>query len=361
MPTFDTPEPIAVTLDVGVGDIRVVAGDRTDTIVDVRPSDPAKKSDVTAAEQTRVEYSSGRLLVQAQKGWRWSFRSGRESIDVQIELPAGSQVNGEAGVAALHCTGHIGGCRFKTGVGDIQLDQAGPLELKAGAGDITVGQVLGDADVSTAGAVGIGSVDGAAVIKNSNGDTWIGEVTGDVRVKAANGRITIDRARGAATREDRQRRPAPGRGRTWCRPRRKRERQDRRRDPRRRRGLAGPQDGVRQRPQRTAGCRSSRPRTRRRSTCAPGPPTATSRSAAAFRTTRGGMRHDHHDISIRDRGHRAAQVLRRQGRARRHRPGRRRGNDLRPARPQRRREDHGRADPVHLDRVRRRPGACRGP
>ena len=199
MPTFDTPEPIAVTLDVGVGDIRVVAGDRTDTIVDVRPSDPAKRSDVTAAEQTRVEYSSGRLLVQAQKGWRWSFRSGRESIDVQIELPAGSPVNGEAGVAALHCTGHIGACRFKTGVGDIQLDQAGPLELKAGAGDITVGHVLGDADVSTAGAVGIASVDGAAVIKNSNGDTWIGDVMGDVRVKAANGRVTIDRARAAAT------------------------------------------------------------------------------------------------------------------------------------------------------------------
>ena len=42
MPTFDTPEPIAVTLDVGVGDIRVVAGDRTDTIVDVRPSDPPR-------------------------------------------------------------------------------------------------------------------------------------------------------------------------------------------------------------------------------------------------------------------------------------------------------------------------------
>ena len=29
--------------------------------------------------------------------------------------------------------------------------------------------------------------------------------------------------------------------------------------------------------------------------------------------------------------------------------------------PERGREDHGRADPVHPDRVRRRPGACRGP
>jgi hypothetical protein len=201
MPTFDTPEPISVTLEVGVGDIQVVASDRTDTVVDVRPSDPAKKSDVTSAEQTRVEYSSGRLLVKAPKGWRqWSFRAGGESIDVQIELPTGSRVSGEAGVAALRCTGRIGGCRYKTGVGDVQLDQAGPLDLKAGAGDITVRHAVGNVEVSTgSGAVGIGSIDGTAVVKNSNGDTWIGEVTGDVRVNAANGRITIDRARAAAT------------------------------------------------------------------------------------------------------------------------------------------------------------------
>jgi Putative adhesin len=200
MPTFDTPEPISVTLDVGVGDIQLVASDRGDTVVDVRPSDPAKKSDVTAAEQTHVEYASGRLSVRAQKGWRWSFRAGRESIDVQIELPTGSQVNGDAGAAALRSTGRIGGCRFKTGVGDIHVDLAGPLDLKAGAGDITVGRSAGDVQVSTgSGAVAIGSIDGGAVIKNSNGETWIGEVTGDVRVSAANGRITIDRARAAAT------------------------------------------------------------------------------------------------------------------------------------------------------------------
>ena len=40
----------------------------------------------------------------------------------------------------------------------------------------------------------IGSVDGTAAVKNSNGDTWIGEVTGDARVSAANGAISVDRA-----------------------------------------------------------------------------------------------------------------------------------------------------------------------
>lgn len=62
MPTFDTPEPISVTLELGVGDIRIVAGERTDTVVEVRPSDAARTSDVTAAQQTRVEYAGGRLL-----------------------------------------------------------------------------------------------------------------------------------------------------------------------------------------------------------------------------------------------------------------------------------------------------------
>jgi DUF4097 and DUF4098 domain-containing protein YvlB len=100
----------------------------------------------------------------------------------------------------LRCTGRIGECRYKVGVGDIRLEQAGPLDLKTGAGDITVERAVGDAQITTgSGAVVIGSIDGAAVVKNSNGDTRIEEVTGEARVKAANGRIFIDRANAAVT------------------------------------------------------------------------------------------------------------------------------------------------------------------
>ncbi|HKP98750.1 MAG TPA: hypothetical protein VJ735_00330, partial [Actinomycetes bacterium] len=85
MPSFDTPEPISVTVEFGVGDLQVVASDRTDTIVEVRPSDPAKKADVTAAEQTRVEYAGGRLLIKAPKNWRqYTPRGSGESVDVQV-------------------------------------------------------------------------------------------------------------------------------------------------------------------------------------------------------------------------------------------------------------------------------------
>jgi hypothetical protein len=197
MPTFNTPEPISLTVELGVGDLRIVAGDRTDTTVEVRPSDAAKQADVTAAEQTRVEYASGRLLVKAPKNWRqYTPRGGGESIDVRVELPAGSQLRGETGVAALHCQGRLGECRYKTGIGDLQVDQAGTVQLRTGVGDITVEHADGDAELTTgSGSVRINRIDGAAVVKNSNGDTWIGEVTGNLRVNAANGRISVDRAR----------------------------------------------------------------------------------------------------------------------------------------------------------------------
>jgi hypothetical protein len=199
MPTFDTPQPISVTVDLGVGDLRIVASDRTDTIVEVRPSDPAKKADMTAAEQTRVEYAGGRLLIKAPRNWRqYTFRGGGESVDVQVELPAGSQLQGETGVAALRCQGRLGECRYKTGVGDIQLDRAGAVQLRTGVGDITVERAGGDAELTTgSGSLRLDGIDGTAVVKNSNGDTWIGRVTGDLRVNAANGRISVDQASGA--------------------------------------------------------------------------------------------------------------------------------------------------------------------
>lgn len=196
MPTFDTPDPILVTLELEVADVRITASDRKDTDVSVLPSNPAKPADVTAAEQTRVEYSAGRLLIKAPKGWRhFTPRSGIESIDVRIDLPAGSQIRGEAGVAALHSTGPLGECHFNTGVGDIQIEQTGPAHLTTGIGDISVDRASGSAQINTgSGTVRIGSVDGTAVVKGANGDTWMGDVSQDLRVVTANGSISVDHA-----------------------------------------------------------------------------------------------------------------------------------------------------------------------
>jgi DUF4097 and DUF4098 domain-containing protein YvlB len=203
MPSFDTPQPISVTVDFGVGDLRVTATDRTHTVVEVRPTDATKKSDVAAAEQTQVEYANGALLVKAPKGRGWRYigpRKGSESVDIVIEVPAGSQLLGSAGIGGLRTTGRLGECRFNTGVGDIQIDDASAADLRTGVGDIAVDRTAGHADIKTgSGAVRIGTIDGSAVIRNSNGDTWVGDVRDDVRVNAANGRIGIDHAGATVT------------------------------------------------------------------------------------------------------------------------------------------------------------------
>jgi DUF4097 and DUF4098 domain-containing protein YvlB len=207
MPVFTTPEPISVTIELGGGDARIIASDRADTVVEVRPRDDSRAADIRAAEQTQVEYSSGRLLVKSRQrnfiyeGARSVIGPGRgSSVDVTIELPAGSHVQGDSRMGDLGGEGELGECRFKTGMGNIRLDHASGLHLKTGMGNISVDRALGDADVTTgSGEVRIAHIGGAAVIKNSNGDTVVGEVTGDLRVKSANGRISVDQAHASVT------------------------------------------------------------------------------------------------------------------------------------------------------------------
>ncbi|MGI8780428.1 MAG: DUF4097 family beta strand repeat-containing protein [Solirubrobacteraceae bacterium] len=194
MPNFETPEPISATIDVAVGDVRISTGDRGATVVDVRPSDASNDEDVKAAELTRVEYANEQLLVKAPKP-PWLSRSGGGSIDVTIELPAGSRVHGAGQSTDFRCDGRLGECRIKTGLGHIRLDRTEALSLKSGIGDISVERATGHAEVTAgSGDVRVRELDGSAVIKNSSGDTWVGEAGGDVRLNAANGSIAVEEA-----------------------------------------------------------------------------------------------------------------------------------------------------------------------
>lgn len=197
MPTFDTPEPIAVSIELSVGDVRVVASDRTDTIVQVRPTDEAQEQDVRYAEQTRVEHTPSGLLVKGPRQRGLGLLGKPGSVDVTVELPAGSSLRGDSSVAAYHGMGRLGECRIKTSVGDFELDETGPLDLNTATGAIAVAKVSGDAEVSTGtGRIRLGEIDGSAVVKNSNGDTRIDAVTGDLRMSAGNGDLTVGRADG---------------------------------------------------------------------------------------------------------------------------------------------------------------------
>jgi len=201
MPAYDTPAPISANLELTVGDIRVAATDRADTVVEVRPSDPDRPGDVEAAAQTRVDFSNGRLTIKApKKRVQNTFRNRGDSIDVSIDLPSGSGVQAEAGVARLACTGLLADLRYKAGVGDVSVESAGQVRLRTGAGDITVDRVLGPAEITTgSGTVSVAAAGAGAVIRNTNGDIRIGACDGDLRVNAANGKIAVGRSEGTVS------------------------------------------------------------------------------------------------------------------------------------------------------------------
>jgi DUF4097 and DUF4098 domain-containing protein YvlB len=193
MPNYGTPEPISVTVDVSVANLRIAASDRTDTVVDVRPCDDSDESDVQAAAQVRVDYANGMLQITGPKR-RFDFSKRPRSAEVSIELPSGSQLSAHLQLGEIRIAGRLGDCRLKT-TGNVWLEQTGPLRLHTGFGHVTADRIAGDGEISTgSGTIQIGEVDGAALVKNSNGDILIDAVTGDTRVRTANGDISIDRA-----------------------------------------------------------------------------------------------------------------------------------------------------------------------
>ncbi|GAA2429851.1 DUF4097 family beta strand repeat-containing protein [Streptomyces macrosporus] len=197
MPSFDTPEPISVTAYVYAGSIQFTAGDRLDTVVEVRPRDPKKDLDVRAADQTEVTCASGVLTVSTPKA-NLLGRGG--TVDVTVELPTGSHIDVTGAAANVIGEGRLGEVRVKASVGDVRLDTTGPLHLKAHHGSTTVDRVEGMAEItSSTGNVRVGLVDGPAVLKNTHGTTTVGTVTGDLRVSGAHGGIEIARAEGSVT------------------------------------------------------------------------------------------------------------------------------------------------------------------
>ncbi|WP_424640543.1 DUF4097 family beta strand repeat-containing protein [Embleya sp. AB8] len=194
MAVFDTPRPITATIAITAGDIRIDASERGDTVVEVRATDAANDLDVKAAEQVRVDYARGRLSVKEPTGLgrRVGGSRGGGSVDVRIAVPEGSHVRGGSAWAALHADGRLGEVRFEGVRSDIRLEHTGPLRVAAVRGDISVGRVVGHAEITAHfGDVRVDLIEGSAVIGNENGDTTIGEITGDLRVGGTQGAVDI--------------------------------------------------------------------------------------------------------------------------------------------------------------------------
>jgi DUF4097 and DUF4098 domain-containing protein YvlB len=182
MHTFDTPTPITTTLDIPAGRIQIIAADRPDTTVDVQPASPAKNRDVKAAEQTTVEYTDGVLRIQTPTNRKNQLLGPSGAIEVTVQLPAGSHVEGKAASAELRVVGRLGDLSFDGAYHHIKVDEAAGVRLTALDGDVQVGRLHGPADIST-----------------QRGDVQIAEaVRGTLKLSTQSGDITVNAAAGVS-------------------------------------------------------------------------------------------------------------------------------------------------------------------
>ncbi len=178
MQTFDTPTPISALLDIPAGRIQLIAADRTDTTVEVLPSNAAKGRDVKAAEQTRVEFGDGVLRIEVPEKNQFMGASG--SVEVTVRLPVGSSVEARTAATEFRGVGRLGDVDYEGAHGPVKVDEAASLRLTTAAGDVTVGRLGGPAEISTAkGDIRIAeAMRGALTLRTQSGDVSVGAAAG---------------------------------------------------------------------------------------------------------------------------------------------------------------------------------------
>jgi DUF4097 and DUF4098 domain-containing protein YvlB len=178
MQKFDTPTPITVVLDIPAGRVQFIAADRADTVVEVLPADASKSRDAKVAEQTKVEYGDGVLRIETPAKNQGFGPSG--SIEVTVQLPAGSRVEAKTASAELRAVGRLGDVAFQGAYRQIKIDETAGLRLTATDGDVEVGRLGGPAEISTArGDIRIAeAVRGTVVLRTQSGDISVSAAAG---------------------------------------------------------------------------------------------------------------------------------------------------------------------------------------
>ncbi|NUK01296.1 DUF4097 family beta strand repeat protein [Streptomyces lunaelactis] len=179
MQTFDTHAPITAVLDIPAGRIQFIAADRADTTVEVLPANASKGRDVKAAEQAKVAYGDGVLRIEAPAA-KSQYFGPSGSIEVTVQLPAGSSIEAKASCAEFRAVGRLGDVACEGAHGSVKIDEAASVRLTAYAGDVAVGRLTGPAEISTQqGDIHIAeAASGTVVLRTQAGDVSVGAAAG---------------------------------------------------------------------------------------------------------------------------------------------------------------------------------------
>jgi len=197
MTTWEFPcsQPATITISDWASGSVGISGEATDTVaVEVTAShrSPAAQDLIG---QVRVSFDGGRLTITGPK--HSSFLR-RQSLDLSIKAPAGSDCDVNTASADVACVGELGQVTLRTASGDLTLASAsGPVALHSASGDVFVDNAAADLRVSTtSGDVQVGRAGGEVQVNTASGDVSVGDCAGAVSVRGVSGDIDIRRISG---------------------------------------------------------------------------------------------------------------------------------------------------------------------
>jgi DUF4097 and DUF4098 domain-containing protein YvlB len=183
--TFDTPDPVALYVELGGGSLTVEATDTAETEVDV--TGPRE-------DEFTVEQRGRHVAVVGPKG-RF-FGIGTDSHTVRIVVPRESDLATKTGSADTETIGALGTVKLKTGSGDVELERTeGPLVIESGSGDVRCHEARAEVRIkSGSGDIDLGDVAGSTGISTGSGDVVIGVAHQSTVVKTGSGDLELKRA-----------------------------------------------------------------------------------------------------------------------------------------------------------------------
>jgi hypothetical protein len=206
--TYDTPGPVAVSLQVALADIEVDVHDAPTTELAISGYDKE------APPRVSVQPASGggsRVTIEHKTKKFWVRAIGR-GLEIRMTVPRDTSIEGSGGATELEARGRLASLSFRTGSGEIRFEDVtgdvrlacasgdieggsvgGHLMFKGASGDIEVGAIAGGATVrSASGDISIGRLDGPSTITVGSGDIELREVgPGTVNVRAISGDVKV--------------------------------------------------------------------------------------------------------------------------------------------------------------------------
>lgn len=221
--SFPVDGPINVSVRLGAGNVRIVATNANEAVVDLQPGDANDKS-LKVIERSRVDLSANALRVDVPRTNSSMFTGRTPAVDADITVPLNSTVRVEVGSADVVLKGGLddvsvtsgsgdvnaASCRdisVKTGSGDIAVDDGDAVKAHSGSGDVNVRRCTGRINAQSAsGDIDIDHIHADSRAKTSSGDVSVGTVeagldgnaaSGDVKVgSAASGHVSVSTASG---------------------------------------------------------------------------------------------------------------------------------------------------------------------